>query len=37
MIAICVLDLKTISEETERPVGWLVRKAVGEFIERQKS
>lgn len=29
-----VAALKKIGEEMERPVGWLVRKAVEEFIER---
>jgi predicted transcriptional regulator len=29
-----VAALKRIGAEMERPVGWLVRKAVEEFIER---
>jgi len=29
-----VAALKKIGAEMERPVGWLVRKAVEEFIER---
>jgi predicted transcriptional regulator len=31
-----ITTLKEIGKEMERPVGWIVRKAVGEFIERRK-
>jgi predicted transcriptional regulator len=31
-----VAALKKIGEEVERPVGWLIRKAVEEFIQRRK-
>jgi predicted transcriptional regulator len=31
-----VVALKKIGAEMERPVGWLVRKAVEEFIQRRK-
>jgi predicted transcriptional regulator len=29
--------LKKIGQREDRPVGWLIRKAVEEFVERQKS
>jgi predicted DNA-binding protein len=29
-------DLKELSKVKERPIGWIVRKAVEEYIERQK-
>jgi predicted transcriptional regulator len=31
-----VAALKEIGKQTERPVGWLIRKAVEDFIERRK-
>jgi Ribbon-helix-helix protein, copG family len=31
-----VAALKKIGEEEDRPVGWLIRKAVEEFIQRRK-
>jgi predicted transcriptional regulator len=31
-----VAALKKISDEMERPVGWLVRKAVEEFVRRKQ-
>lgn len=29
-------DLKKIGKQQDRPVGWLIRKAVEEFVERSK-
>jgi predicted transcriptional regulator len=31
-----VAALKKIGDEEDRPVGWLIRKAVEEFIQRRK-
>jgi predicted transcriptional regulator len=31
-----VAALKAIGEKMERPVGWIIRKAVEDFIERRK-
>ena len=31
-----VTVLKAIGEQMERPVGWIIRKAVEDFIERRK-
>jgi predicted transcriptional regulator len=31
-----VAVLKAIGEQMERPVGWIIRKAVEDFIERRK-
>jgi predicted transcriptional regulator len=28
--------LKRLAEKQDRPVGWLIRKAVEEFVEREK-
>jgi predicted transcriptional regulator len=28
-------DLRKIAEKQERPVGWLIRRAVEEFVERE--
>ena len=31
-----VAILKELGEQMERPVGWIIRKAVEEFIEKRK-
>jgi hypothetical protein len=32
-----IASLKEISKQMDRPVGWIIRKAVEDFIEKRKS